>query len=285
MLGCTVDVEKYTNFCTSSKVFIRTQILLCDMASLERWVGDRLYDIVGISDKMIAQYVLGLAQDAKSPADYLEKLRETEALDINEKIISFAQELFNKLPPKQSATKLLEQQKRQDALSMQRRNQSYQLVETDSEEEKVSKKSSTKSKKSSKRQLRHKKESSESEDETEVRRAGERESERQADLKERDEYASRVRDRDKDKTKKIVSKSEQKAHEEAAKRLKLESEDKKKIVPELRMKSRQTYLHKRQNEKLVDLEMEIQDEEYLFGDQKLTEREKRGCKTRKRCWL
>jgi len=46
---------------------------------------------------MIAQYVLGLAQDAKSPADYLEKLRETEALDINEKIISFAQELFNKV--------------------------------------------------------------------------------------------------------------------------------------------------------------------------------------------
>ena len=51
----------------------------------------------GISDKMIVQYILGLAKSAKSPADYIEKLRETDALDINEKIISFAQELFSKV--------------------------------------------------------------------------------------------------------------------------------------------------------------------------------------------
>lgn len=37
--------------------------------------------------------------------------------------------------------------------------------------------------------------------------------ERVADLKERDEYANRVRDRDKDRTKKIMSKSEQKVHQ------------------------------------------------------------------------
>lgn len=33
---------------------------------------------------------------------------------------------------------------------------------------------------------------------------------RQADIKERDEYANRVKDRDKEKTRKIMSKSEQK---------------------------------------------------------------------------
>ena len=36
--------------------------------------------------------------------------------------------------------------------------------------------------------------------------------ERIADLKERDEYANRVRDRDKERTKKVMSKSEKKVH-------------------------------------------------------------------------
>lgn len=46
---------------------------------------------------MIAQFILGLAKSAKSPADYIEKLRSTDALEINEKIISFSQELYNKV--------------------------------------------------------------------------------------------------------------------------------------------------------------------------------------------
>lgn len=56
-----------------------------------------VFQILGISDKMIVQYILGLAKSSKSPADYIEKLRETEAVDINERIVSFSQELFNKV--------------------------------------------------------------------------------------------------------------------------------------------------------------------------------------------
>ena len=52
------------------------------------------------------------------------------------------------------------------------------------------------------------------------------------------------------------------------KRLQLESEDRKKVIPELRKKSRREYLKKRQHDKLEDLEQELQDEEYYFGDQK-----------------
>ena len=58
------------------------------------------------------------------------------------------------------------------------------------------------------------------------------------------------------------------AYEEAAKRLKLENEDRRRIIPELRKASRRAYLGKRQEDKLTELELEIQDEEYLFGDQK-----------------
>lgn len=48
----------------------------------------------------------------------------------------------------------------------------------------------------------------------------------------------------------------------------MENEDRKKIIPELRKASRYAYLNKRQQDKLEELELEIQDEKYLFGDQK-----------------
>ena len=58
------------------------------------------------------------------------------------------------------------------------------------------------------------------------------------------------------------------AYEEATRRLKIEKEDRKKIVPELRKKSRREYLNKRQQDKLLDLEVEVEEEQYYFGDQK-----------------
>lgn len=57
---------------------------------------------------MIAQFILGLASSSKSPADYIEKLRETDAVEINEKIISFAQELFSKASSFASSYRRLE---------------------------------------------------------------------------------------------------------------------------------------------------------------------------------
>ena len=57
------------------------------------------------------------------------------------------------------------------------------------------------------------------------------------------------------------------AYEEATRRLHLEKEDRKKIIPELRKKSRRDYLNKRQQDKLLDLEMEVEEEQYYFGDQ------------------
>lgn len=50
--------------------------------------------------------------------------------------------------------------------------------------------------------------------------------------------------------------------------MKLENEDRKRIIPELRKASRYAYLNKRQQEKLEELELEIQDEKHLFGGEK-----------------
>lgn len=69
--------------------------------------------------------------------------------------------------------------------------------------------------------------------------------------------------------------SEKRGYEEAAKRLKLESEDRGKIIPHLRIESRRKYLEKRKEDKVAELEADILDDEYLFANEVLTEREKK----------
>ena len=91
---------------------------------------------------------------------------------------------------------------------------------------------------------------------------------RKRDLKERDEFAKRLKDRDDAKTKKVVENSSSKrAYEEAAKRLKLELEDRDKAVNHLRIQSRRKYLEKRKDDKVAELEADILDDEYLFNDE------------------
>lgn len=101
------------------------------------------------------------------------------------------------------------------------------------------------------------------------------EDERKRDLKERDEFAERLKQRDAGKTRNIVHASERKAYEEAAKRLKLEAEDRDKMIPKLRIESRRRYLEKRKDDKLQELEEDIKDDEFLFEDDVLTQREKK----------
>ncbi|XP_013188869.2 pre-mRNA-splicing factor ATP-dependent RNA helicase DHX16 isoform X1 [Amyelois transitella] len=95
------------------------------------------------------------------------------------------------------------------------------------------------------------------------------------DIKERDEFARRLKKRDEDKVKKVTESSGKRSYEEAAKRLKLEAEDRDKILPKLRVQSRRKYLEKRKDDKVVELEADIADDEYLFDESILTEREKR----------
>ncbi|RZF33169.1 hypothetical protein LSTR_LSTR004855 [Laodelphax striatellus] len=95
------------------------------------------------------------------------------------------------------------------------------------------------------------------------------------DRRKRDEFAERLKKKDKEKTRNINSRSDKRAYEEAAKRLKLENESREKIVPHLRLESRRKYLEKRKDDKVAELEADIIDDEYLFNEQDLTERERR----------
>ncbi|XP_023703198.1 pre-mRNA-splicing factor ATP-dependent RNA helicase DHX16-like [Cryptotermes secundus] len=103
------------------------------------------------------------------------------------------------------------------------------------------------------------------------------EKQRLRDLQERDEFADRLKKKDKEKIRNVAQPSgpEKRAYEEAAKRLKQEAEGRSKIIPKLRVESRRKYLEKRKEDKVAELEADIIDDEYLFQEEELTERERK----------
>jgi pre-mRNA-splicing factor ATP-dependent RNA helicase DHX16 len=119
---------------------------------------------------------------------------------------------------------------------------------------------------------------SESEDEYEKEQK-----EKIKDLKERDEFAKRLRQKDKEKTKKLVEDRSSKAESEAAKRRNLadDSEARRKVLPNIRERSRQEYLRDRTDKQMKMLELGILDEDMLFKDEKLTKKEKKELELKK----
>ncbi|KAM4021231.1 pre-mRNA-splicing factor ATP-dependent RNA helicase DHX16 isoform 1-T3 [Anomaloglossus baeobatrachus] len=256
------------------------------MDVIEVWVKERLHDVLGMSDRHVAQFLIGTAKRSSSAADLVNRLNDTGAVDVTDKVRSFAEELWGKLPRKAPVERPARAAER-EALAIQQKNKSYALLEDSDEEEEMAGKDEKKRKKKHLRK-RKKEESSDSESDRAQKEKvpspqvisddDEEEREEQArlkDLEERDAFAERVKLRDKEKTRNIVERSDKKAYEEAQKRLKMAEEDRKKMIPELRKKSRRDYLGKREKEKLEDLEAEIADEEYFFADSRLTSTEKK----------
>ncbi|UXI21407.1 hypothetical protein NH340_JMT07350 [Sarcoptes scabiei] len=103
----------------------------------------------------------------------------------------------------------------------------------------------------------------------------EEQQERIKDLKARDEFAKRLREKDQEKTRNIAIRNDKKSLEEATKRLRLETEDREQVLSQLRKESRRQYLVKRKEDQLTLLEASIADEEYLFGKERLTNRERK----------
>uniref|UniRef100_A0A8C2GRB4 RNA helicase n=1 Tax=Cyprinus carpio TaxID=7962 RepID=A0A8C2GRB4_CYPCA len=261
--------------------------MIFTMANLEQWVSDQLHDILGLSDRYVAQFMIGLVQKSSGPQDFVARLQQTGTIDIDQRITAFAHELYNKVsaPKKHVAEKPARAVERK-VIEMERKNRTYTLLE-DSESDGETARERGKEKKSKdhdkgkkRKHLRQKqdeimdepKKAAKEEEEEEWERE---ERERLQDLEERDAFAERVKQKDKDKTRHVLERNDKKAYEEAQKRLKMAEEDQKKMLPELRKQSRWQYLSKREEEKLEDLEAEIMDEEYLFSTQRLTDREKK----------
>lgn len=60
-------------------------------------MDDRLYDILGLSDRYLPLFMIGTAKKSLSSQDFVSRLQQTGAIDINEKVIAFAEELYDKV--------------------------------------------------------------------------------------------------------------------------------------------------------------------------------------------
>ncbi|GAB1301013.1 RNA helicase [Apodemus speciosus] len=274
-------------------------------AGLERWVQEELHSVLGLSERHVAQFLIGTAQRCASAEEFVQRLRDTDTLDLGGPARDFALRLWSKVPRKAVVEKPARAAER-EARALLEKNRSYKLLEdSESGEEAVGTNGSSLQKKRKRRKhLRKKHQEEEEEEEEEVSESGKKktggskspteekpasedewektERERLQDLEERDAFAERVRQRDKDRTRNVLERSDKKAYEEAQKRLKMAEEDRKAMVPELRKKSRREYLAKREREKLEDLEAELADEEVLFGDVELSRHERRELKYKRR---
>ncbi len=67
------------------------------MSMVERWVGDRLHDILGISEKYIAQYLISLAEKSSSSQEFVQKLKDTGTVEVDTNMANFCNELWNKV--------------------------------------------------------------------------------------------------------------------------------------------------------------------------------------------
>ena len=67
------------------------------MSLTEQWVSDRLHDILGISDKYIAQFMIGLSTKATCSADLIQRLKDTGTVEVDTNMVNFLNELYNKV--------------------------------------------------------------------------------------------------------------------------------------------------------------------------------------------
>merc|ERR1712045_565341 len=90
----------------------------------------------------IAEFLMGLAKNAKSSNDFIDQIKATETIDINDKVTNFATDLYNKIPRGSTSgqkRKLENRQKEKAAMELQAKNKSFKPLDEDSEDEKNAK--------------------------------------------------------------------------------------------------------------------------------------------------
>ncbi|KAF4617176.1 hypothetical protein D9613_005884 [Agrocybe pediades] len=285
--------------------------------SLERYVSDNVLQFFGLADRSTIDFVIALASSSKTPDDLFSSLQGAGLSNTTESH-NFVSELFGKVPRKQKHKSSSEKRKQAEKESKALHSQKFGFL-LDDEDDKVEtitvkkdkgkgkeKDKSKRDKHIRKREYDGKEWESDEEEHARKRwkgdeemhspgsatREGEeemdipeeseearRERERLEDLRDRDAFAERVKERDREKTKKIVEDRSSKATgaaAEAAQRRQLadDAEARSVALPSLRLHSRQEYLTKREIQQIELLRKEIADEEALFAGMKISKREK-----------
>lgn len=259
--------------------------------------------LLGYSQPTLVQYVISLSKKASSPSDILSNLKEMGVSSSNE-THTFAEEIFRKVEHKNSGSNPYRQQE-EEAAMLARKQRTYKLLEADDDDDNDERSGSNsvapQSKKADKRVKRFRKKSENQEDEDDegagvlkeerrVKRKASREEsdgseseeERLRDQIEREELERHLREKDAAKTTKLTEQKLSKREEEEAIRRAnaLEQDD----IGALRKVSRQEYLKKREQKKLEEIRDDIEDEQYLFGNQKVSEAELRELRNKKQIY-
>ncbi|WVN85394.1 uncharacterized protein L203_100540 [Cryptococcus depauperatus CBS 7841] len=281
---------------------------------LDNFISDNVVTILGSSDSATVDYVRSLAISSKTPGDLYNSLLAT-GMASNPETQAFAVKVHSLIPrktkPKTSKTDkadsapkftlLLEEDQPQSSNKAKKKKKdkgrdnepkdvgvkkarSARKRETEGnwesdEEEKEAKRTRIQS---PLRNELHDNEESRTPEETEEERL---ERERLEDLRARDEFADRMKQKDLDRTKKIVEDRSSRAlgGVEVTKRVDLMNEPaaREAMIADLRNRSRQEYLSKREMQQLDLLKMEIEDEKILFRNQKLSRREEQELERKK----
>lgn len=194
------------------------------MAELTTWVSDKLHDVLGFSDKYTVEYLIGLARSSTSPESLVQRV--SEGLSVDDKVASFASELWSKLPHKTQPGEHPYRAKERALIEQREKYMRYALVsDDDGDEENLS--MPRESKKDRKRKhLRRKTETSSSEEDSpggytapqeidhdedsDSDEWEKEEKDRKKDLEERDAFADRLRQKDKEKTRNVMERSDKK---------------------------------------------------------------------------
>jgi pre-mRNA-splicing factor ATP-dependent RNA helicase DHX16 len=219
----------------------------------------------------------------RSSADSVRKQAEKDAKALRAQKFNFLLDdsaTEDVVPLKKEKRRLEERGKERDKRDRHTRKRDYDEKEWESDEEEKSRKRRRSDEASGSRD-------DEAEDiEMPEDEDSRQERERLADLRDRDAFAERVKDRDREKTKRIVEDRSSKnsgAAAEAAQRRQLaeDVEGRVQALPSLRLHSRQEYLTKRELQQIELLRKEIADDESLFRGMKISKREQRELEHKK----
>ena len=187
------------------------------MSDLRAWVNDQLHSVLGYAEGHTVDYVLSLAKSAKTPQALLAKLADAD-VPSNSTTQRFAVDLFNRVPRGSAAPKVdAAREQRKETIAMLKKNEQYGMVSDGDDDDggeaeaaaAVQRALQEKEKERKRERKRARAEEKAGGKKGAADDAGggpsgaTTEEQRDADLRERDEFAERLRLRDLERTKKL----------------------------------------------------------------------------------
>ncbi|TIB66987.1 hypothetical protein E3P77_01948 [Wallemia ichthyophaga] len=270
------------------------------MAHNDAWISDAFLTHLGVADGKMVEYAKDIASTAKSTESLYSKLTSL-GFPAGADVSNFAAHLYSAVPKKSkhkhsfNLHESRDSRKKKERLAVDQNSQRYGLLLEDDNDDNGNtpstsnlppKKRDKKSKDKRSFRRRDDDDAWKSDDEDKSRKRArdispsppqggiddniedEDAKERrlvEEDARERDEFAERMKDKDRDRTKKLVEDRTNDSETVLRRKLADDKDARKEAMPDLRLRSRQEYLTKREMQQLELLKKSIADEESMFA--------------------